>query len=374
MNQINRLFRFPSYITRGIIYKLSGRLLTPKPRVVVFPVNDRCNSRCIMCNRWKKTPEIEITIDKIREVFSSDLFSRVEEVNIHGGEPTLRTDLPEIFRSIQSSCLRLRRMWLSTNGLNPKRIERRIRDILRVVDLDKLNIMAISVSIDGDRETHERIRGVRGGFDQAVETVQVLKKLQEIYPIDINIATVIQPLNLRKIEELEQLAASLSVPIYFAPLMFDEFFNIETINELKFSSEDMELYREVIREKCLKDYSTTSLYWYHLLKQMDGCKRSIPCAFDRYVISLYPTGEILPCSRRDWIVYGNVYDQNVDKIWFGTHAKEIRERMKREVCPTCSNMCQVEYSLQAEFFTYTKHYLKHRLSSLLNNRISRGHF
>jgi len=374
MSILRHVVKLPSYMGRGALYKLSGGLFKPKPRIVVFPVNDRCNSRCIMCHRWKKTPESEITTDKIGEVFSSNLFSRVEEVNIHGGEPTLRTDLPEIFRTIQTSCPRLKRMWLSTNGLNPKRIERRVSDILRVVDLDKLNIMAITVSVDGDRETHERIRGVKGGFDQAIETVQLLKKLQKSYPIDINIATVIQPLNLRKIKKLEQLATSLSVPIYFAPLMFDEFFNIETVNELKFFKKDMELYRKVISKNCLKDFSTTSLYWHDFLKQMNGSNRSLPCAFDRYVISLYPTGEILPCSRKDWIVYGNVYEDSVNSIWFGSHAKQIRERMKREVCPTCSNMCQVEYSLQEEFFTYTKHYLKHRLSSLFNNSISRGHF
>ncbi len=361
MNKSGQYLKLPSYIKRGITYKLGGWLFTPKPRVVVFPVNDRCNSRCIMCNRWKKEIEREISTDKIREVFSSGLFSKVERVNIHGGEPTLRSDLPEIFRIIQSSCPRVNQMWLSTNGLNPERVITRIKEVLSVVDFNKLKVFSIGVSIDGARETHERIRGIKGGFDQTVETVRMLKRLKKEYPLEVNISTVIQPLNLHELDKVERLAEDLDVPVYFIPLMLDTFFNIESTPEIRFSGDDLAAYKKTIREKCIKGSSMSSLYWNDFIGQMDGAKRKIPCAFDRYIISLYPTGEILPCSRRDWLVYGNVYDSKADDIWFSRETRNIRQRMKKEVCPTCSNMCQVEVSLEEEFFTYLKFYLKRKI-------------
>ena len=61
---------------------------------------------------------------------------------------------------------------------------------------------------------------------------------------------------------------------------------------------------------------------------MKGATRKSPCAFDRYVFSLYPTGEDLPCSREDWILFGNVYEQSPDSIWYSRESKKTRKRMK----------------------------------------------
>jgi MoaA/NifB/PqqE/SkfB family radical SAM enzyme len=317
-----------------------------------------------MCHRWKKAAENEISVEKIREVFSSRLFSRVEYVNIHGGEPTLRRDLAKIFEIIQKGCPKLRHFWLSTNGLNPRRIQARVQEILDIVDFKRIKSMPISVSIDGSKSTHEKIRGVRGGFDQAVETIQILKDMTQAYPIEINISTVIQPLNLGEIDAIQALATSLGVSIYFMPLMLDTFFNLDPEPNLLFANTDLEVLRRVVEKRCLKDDTLISLYWQDFLGQMAGEKRSIPCAFDRYVISLYPTGEILPCSRRDWILYGNVYEQSVDDIWFSSEARKIRQRMIRQVCPSCNNMCQVEFSLAEEFFTYARYYFRKHIFSL----------
>jgi len=362
MIETKHFFNLPLYLKKGIIYKLGGGwLFTPKPRVVVFPVNDRCNSRCIMCNRWKKEIKKEISIDKIREVFSNNLFSNVKQVNIHGGEPTLRKDLAQIFKIIQDSCPKLNQMWLSTNGLNPNRIKKRVKEIFDAIDFKKIKFFPISVSIDGSKKTHEKIRGVNGGFDQAVETIHLLKQFKDSYPIEVSISTVLQPLNLYQIHEIEKVAENLSVPIYFIPLMLDSFFNIDKNSDIIFSRDDLYVLREIIDTKFIKKTSLTSLYWNDFLQQMDGTRRKIPCAFDRYVISLYPTGEILPCARKGWIIYGNVYDNNVDRIWFSSEAKRVRKRMKKEVCPTCNNMCQIEFTLEEEFFTYATYYFKKKI-------------
>lgn len=110
MKQFKQLLRTPWYIIEGIKYHLSGYLYTPKPRMIQFPVCDRCNSRCIMCNRWQKKVVREIEIEKIREIFNGDLFSEVESVALHGGEPTLRKDLPDICRIIQDACPSLKQV------------------------------------------------------------------------------------------------------------------------------------------------------------------------------------------------------------------------------------------------------------------------
>ena len=363
---LRQIFRFPFYVIDGLRYHLHGSLWTPTPRMIQFPVCDRCNARCIMCFRWKKETKDEISIEKIREVFSNPLFSKVEDVNLHGGEPTLRKDLAEICKIIQDSCPKMKRLWISTNGFGPRRIEKRVREILEVLDLKKLDSLEINVSIDGLEETHDKIRGVKGGFLQCLETVQILKRLEKDQQIKVSVGTVIQRLNLHEIDEIEKLAKDLGVSTIFQPLMFDEFFNIQDKQNLLFSDKDREELKKLIKRKFSRGSLTKNFYWFDFLSMMNGAKRKSPCAFDRYVLSLYPTGEVLPCSRKDWIVFGNVYDQPPDRIWFGQRAEEVRQRMRKEVCPTCSSYCGVEFSLQKEFFKYFGFYLRRKIFHLFH--------
>ncbi|MFX0133856.1 MAG: radical SAM protein [Candidatus Hodarchaeota archaeon] len=355
--------RLPGYISDGVFYHLGGSFFTPKPRMVQFPVCDRCNAKCIMCNRWKKDTSKEISFEKVEEVFSNDLFSKVEDVCLHGGEPTLRRDLANISKIIQDSCPKLKRIWISTNGFGTKRIKKRIGEILEILNFNKLAALDINVSLDGLEEIHDKIRGIKGGFQQCIKTIHMLKRLAKNYPMNISISTVIQPLNLDQIDEIERLAKDLEVPIHFQPLMFDEFFNLNNNSNLKFSKKDLKEFKNLIENKLIKGFSTTNFYWYDLLAMMNGAKRKSPCAFDRYVFSLYPTGEVLPCSKEDWIVFGNVYSDSADRIWFSRNSKDIRKRMRKDVCPTCANYCGVEFSLQKEFFKFFKFYINKRLLS-----------
>jgi MoaA/NifB/PqqE/SkfB family radical SAM enzyme len=352
----------PRGLRDAMSYHLAGTLYTPKPRMIQFPVCDRCNARCIMCNRWSKDARDEMSIEKIREVFGSRLFSMVEQVNLHGGEPTLRDDLAEICRIAQDHCPRLRQIWISTNGFGTRRIEKRLREVLGALDFNRLAALEINVSIDGIGETHDRIRGVKGGFRQVVDTLEVIKKLSETNAVRLTIGTVIQPLNLKELDEIEHLGARFGVPVLFQPLMFDEFFNLSQCEELQFSAKDKEALLQIVEDKLSRGSSLSSYYWSDFLSMSRGNHRRSPCAFDRYILSLYPTGEVLPCSRKDWIVFGSVYDETVEKIWYSKKAGTVRKRMRKEVCPNCSAYCAVEFSLQKEFVRYLVFYLRRLVS------------
>lgn len=349
-------------IREGLLYHLGGTLFTAKPRMIQFPVTDRCNARCIMCNRWQKNGQNEMSIDKIREVFSNGLFAQVEDVSLHGGEPTLRRDLAEIVKIMQQNCPKLNHLWISTNGFGTKRVKKRIEEIFNVINFDGVQKLDVNVSIDGIGDCHDKIRGIKGGFDQCVRTVEMITDLSQSYPIQVTIGTVIQPLNIHQIDQLEGLAEKLGVPINFQPLMFDKFFNILGDQQLRFSENQVREFKKIIQTKLESGLTTTNFYWCRFLSMMEGAERRMPCAFDRYVFSLYPTGEVLPCSREDWIVFGNVHEEPVGKIWFGQRAKMVRNKMKKETCPTCSFYCGVEFSLQKEFFAYLGFFLKKSLS------------
>ncbi|MCR4306372.1 MAG: radical SAM protein, partial [Candidatus Yonathbacteria bacterium] len=72
----------------------------PLPETLNLMVNDICNSRCAMCNVWKRKQEKEFTPAELARILEDPLFDRLKSVGVSGGEPTLRKDLPEIFRVI----------------------------------------------------------------------------------------------------------------------------------------------------------------------------------------------------------------------------------------------------------------------------------
>jgi len=366
-NIAREFLRLPSYFVDGVLYKLGSFLFTPRPRFLCFPVTFRCNSRCQMCNMWQNPDSTEeIGLNKIEEVLSNKVFSDIEDVVLHGGEPTLRKDISEIFKIVVRSCPKVKNITSSSNGLLPQVLKKRVDEILSAVDSTSVNL-CFTVSIDGLKESHEKIRGIPGGFERALESLEILKDFRRKYPFDVQIITVIQPQNVKDLQAMQSLADDREVEIVFQPMMIDTFYdNSAEDTRLQFSESQYHQYREFIQETFAPQKDPKSLYWRNYLEMVAGGKRKIPCAYDRYVLSLYPTGEVLPCAKENWILFGNVHQDAVDDIWFSRKSKRIRKRMRKEVCPTCTFYCGAEYSLKKEFFTYFFYYVKANVSSVFN--------
>ena len=138
-----------------------------KPKVIQFPINNVCNSRCQMCDIWQQKKGHEITPVELKTILKDPLFSEVRGVGMNGGEPTLRKDLPDLAYELCKAIPKLRQISLITNGLNPKLIKARVKELYSITKKAgvKLDIM---LSLDGVGEVHDRVRGRHGNF-KAVE-------------------------------------------------------------------------------------------------------------------------------------------------------------------------------------------------------------
>ncbi|MFX0201995.1 MAG: radical SAM protein, partial [Candidatus Hodarchaeota archaeon] len=114
---------------KTIHYKLARRgIVDPaNPVTLTFSVTAACQSRCKTCHigtRYHADPQIakqDLTLDEIEKIFQS--LGHVYFLNISGGEPFLRPDLPQI---IQLACKYLTPaiVHIPTNALTPQRIAR----------------------------------------------------------------------------------------------------------------------------------------------------------------------------------------------------------------------------------------------------------
>ncbi len=143
-----------------------------KPYKLNFAVTYWCQSRCVSCNIWRFKPKGELTIDEIREFARKNRHFRWVELT--GGEPFLRPDIVEIARAFYENSRGLYVLTVPTNSLcSHDLVMRRIEEML-ALGIPKL---AITVSLDGYREVHDRIRGIPGNYDRAIEMFRRLKEL-----------------------------------------------------------------------------------------------------------------------------------------------------------------------------------------------------
>ena len=135
-------------------------ILSKKMAKVNLIVTSTCNSRCQSCHIWR-VPRVEmekdLTVDEYTAFFEKSPKS-VCWLSVSGGEPFLRRDLAEILRRALRELPRLSLISITTNGLNSELPFELCSQLLNEFPRLRLHI---NLSLDGDEETHDALRGVR---------------------------------------------------------------------------------------------------------------------------------------------------------------------------------------------------------------------
>ena len=148
-----------------------------RPYKLTFSITYACQSRCMTCNIWQIKPTGELDIREIGEFARRNNYFKWIEIT--GGEPFLRSDIVDIAKTFKENSKNLYILTMPTNSLcNQDMVVGRMEEIL------KLGIprVSITVSLDGYRELHDKIRGIPGNFDRATGMAKRLRDLQSRYP------------------------------------------------------------------------------------------------------------------------------------------------------------------------------------------------
>lgn len=161
------------HILKSIVQNRIG--FNTNPHFITFLTTWRCNCKCIFCNIWKKNHESEkeLNIEQIKKIFSE--FRELDVLRITGGEPFLRPDLSDIINIINDIC-NPGMIHITTNGLLTKKI---IDVFDKIIPKEKLHI---KISIDDIGRKHDEVRGIKGIYDHAVETVEKLTECRKRHP------------------------------------------------------------------------------------------------------------------------------------------------------------------------------------------------
>jgi MoaA/NifB/PqqE/SkfB family radical SAM enzyme len=308
----------------------------------------RCQSRCRTCNIWKKeeTEREELALEEYNTLFESnmDVLREVRSIQITGGEPFIRRDLPEIVSTIHASlpdCT----FWIPTNGMDPRAVEEATKEMLR--DLQGQGI-GISVSIDGMERTHNVQRGVGGSFRKAVETLRRLSTLREERPgLGLTVGMTLTSENYREASEVYTLARRFKADFSMRPVNFSEIYyrNMDERRPLDdFSGELLPLIRKIARDtvkrKGIIPSAPTLRYMQGILDYIrEPTQRRLPCAAGEDSFFLDPHGDVYPCIFINKKM-GNVREEKLGDLWWTDAASVIRERISRGDCPGCWVECE----------------------------------
>lgn len=146
----------------------SGDYQLPFASVLQIIPTEACNLRCPMCNQWGENGYFLEGLRPVDHMNYDDLAGLIGQfsprqtfLSIHGGEPFA---YKHIGRLLELLAERPFDVMFSTNGTLLKR---------HLEALTQIKNLSFLLSIDGDREAHDRIRG-KGRFQQARESLQAL--------------------------------------------------------------------------------------------------------------------------------------------------------------------------------------------------------
>lgn len=171
--------------------------IPPKPTTLQFPINDICNARCSMCGIWQRKRDHELTPEELRHILVDPLFAGIRYVGINGGEPTLRSDLPELGRVLVGALPRLAGVGIITNAVKVDQVISRVMALNDVVRHGGVSF-EVTVSLDGVGDDHDRNRGVPGNFASAVRVIDALRESQ----VPLTIGCTLTPINCHGADDL----------------------------------------------------------------------------------------------------------------------------------------------------------------------------
>ena len=294
-------------------------------------VTYRCNARCTMCNRYKapSRPEEELSIETIKKL------PPMYFTNITGGEPFIRTDLPDIVRELNKISDRI---VISTNGFFTDRIVALCKEFPNI---------GIRISIEGLEQTNNEIRGLPDGFNRGYET---LRRLRAMGMKDVGFGMTVQDRNAKDLVPLYELSDKLDMEFATASL-HNSFYFVEAkniIHDRPMVAQNFEnLINELLNSNSPKKWFRA--YFNHgLINYIYGQKRLLPCdmSFDTFFID--PYGDVMPCNgTKDKEVMGNLNTQTFDELWNSEKAEEVRRKVRH-----CERQCWMIGSVSPAMHKY----------------------
>ena len=320
------------------------------PIVVLMP-HSRCNCRCVMCDIWKANEEKrEITVEDLEKHIHSFRKLGVKRVALSGGEALMHSNLWKFCELLHSIGVKIS---LLSTGIT---LKHHAREVAAYCD-------EVIVSLDGCRDTHNRIRNIPGAFEKLEEGVRTLKGIDPGFRVTGR--TVLQKQNFREFPAIIQTAKALGLDqisflgadvsssafnrsdrwseekVSEVALSRDEAVELESIFQKSFIDCKMEFDNRFIAEGRDKLLDIVRHY-----KAITGSS-AFPqkrCNAPWVSAVIESNGDVLPCFFHK--AYGNIHTNSFTEIINSGKAVSFRRNLNVKTDETCQRcVCSLDVPL-----------------------------
>ncbi len=316
------------------------------PVISEIALTYRCQNRCFFCYASapeRGRPAEELTTEEVKRVIDKIIDeARVPMLSFTGGEPTLRSDLPEFVAHAVARGLRTN---LITNGI-------RCADPAYVALLAEAGLHSAQVSVEaGDAATHDAVVGHPGAFEQTLAAVSVLREAG----IHTHTNTTINRQNLAALPTLIDRLAELGQS-YLSMNMLIHTGGSVGVPDISYT----EIGEIVLRLKRHTEVRGMRFVWYSpvpycLFNSVAHGLGAKSCAAADGLLSIAPDGQVLPCSSFEHGI-GNLLHEDFATIWNRRAARYWREKAYLppgcrdcEHAELCCGACPLYWDEQGSF-------------------------
>jgi MoaA/NifB/PqqE/SkfB family radical SAM enzyme len=333
-------------LASNILSSNFGRL--PFPYKLTLVLTYWCNYKCKTCNIWQKRPEDELTSQEITTFFQNS--NRFNWIDFTGGEIWMRNDFVSIVESSITHCKNLALIHFPTNGFYTQKTVEGVKEILKM-NPPKL---IITVSLDGDEETNDEIRGKQGGWKKQIDTFRQLKELKGV---DTVLGMTLSKHNAGKYKETFEAVKKVLPDLHHKDFHVNiahessHFYN-NSANELTDNSTqdliigELEQYKRS-RGPTLGPVSFLENRYLGKVKQyLDTGKTPVRCHSLSASCFIDSWGNVYPCVTYDHKL-GNIRDHGYDleKIWNLPETQTLQKEISNGQCPQCWQPCEAYQSI-----------------------------
>jgi MoaA/NifB/PqqE/SkfB family radical SAM enzyme/polysaccharide pyruvyl transferase WcaK-like protein len=339
---------------RDIRHDFLGQIWPMKPNAISFMANDICNAHCVMCLIWKQKRDKELSVEEFRQILAEPLFSHVQDIGITGGEPTLRQDLPELFRVIAERSPRIGSVSLITNAIRENEVQKRVLESARICREYGIGF-SVMISLDGVDEVHDINRGRSGNFQSAINCINVFRQSG----LSLTIGCTITKGNAAYVDDLLDWAIDNGIPARFRVAEFiQRLYNASQNDQIRNFTPLEHYHLGLFFYRLMTTYeadSTIGKTYASILGMLaGGRKRSTGCPYHTDTVILTSRGELLYCSPKSPNLGEILTPGSASRVYFRNLNK--RRDIRRQHCDDCIH----DYHVPVSFREKVRFYLKHR--------------
>lgn len=339
---LNKIERFKDLTYRG---KFIDTNVNPVyiPDYAIIEVTLGCNFKCMHCGASAgKKRQNELTIEEVSQISKDLKFLGCKGLTLMGGEILIRKDWAELAKAVSDQGLSVS---IITNAY--------FLDDEKVKLMKSLGVHQLGISLDGaTSETQERIRGVKGSFEKAIEGIKLSLENKMKFT---TVITAVTKINFLELADIFVLLAAFNAPIDWQLKIGsshdeDRFPTKYVISEEEYFevAQFLQETQKIIKQNNLKlsisgahDMGYQSAFLKNIAPEWKGCLSGTK------TLGIQSNGNVTGCLALldDCFVEGNIRERSLIEIWDDPH-KFLYNRKpnfsgRKGICKDCdkANIC-----------------------------------